>query len=44
VEAAVEFAEARAKAGCTDYYAAIGRLEDAALIAEGKKGTVIVPG
>ncbi|ALL01870.1 Carbamate kinase [Pyrodictium delaneyi] len=44
VEAAVEFVEARARAGCTDCYAAIGRLEDAALIAEGKKGTVIVPG
>ncbi|BES82230.1 carbamate kinase [Pyrodictium abyssi] len=44
VEAAVEFVEARARAGCMDCYAAIGRLEDAALVAEGERGTRILPG
>jgi len=44
VEAAVEFVEARTKAGCMDCYAAIGRLEDATLVAEGERGTRILLG
>ncbi|WP_236698179.1 carbamate kinase [Pyrodictium occultum] len=44
VEAAVEYVEERARSGCVECYAAIGRLEDAEQVVEGKKGTRVVLG